>query len=191
MRPKWALEISTPNGMLCHLAIVLWLCHAVDCHTRIPFSPVVKTAADQTQKTVHYDKRFTIQPPPLPTINGVVGSGSLYPQEPKIQDIKTKRLPTGERHCGPATRIAPAWPVAVQRSQARQWQGPLRPRDSGSGVRGFLAKGALERFRAPPQCPPRLRPPQRGCNITKLISPFWPRRSRIPNSCQRIPDFGR
>jgi hypothetical protein len=43
----------------------------------------VKTAADQTHKRSTTTKRFTIQPPPLPTINGVVGSGSFIPQEPR------------------------------------------------------------------------------------------------------------
>jgi hypothetical protein len=38
--------------------------------------------ADQTHKRSITTQPITIQPPPLPAINGVAGSGSYIPQEP-------------------------------------------------------------------------------------------------------------
>ncbi len=47
-----------------------------------PFMPLGKAAVDQTREWSSKTKRFTIQPPPLPAMNGVAGSGSFIPQEP-------------------------------------------------------------------------------------------------------------
>jgi len=43
-----------------------------------PFRPHAKTAADQTQKRSFTTKPKTIQPPPMPAINGVAGIGSIF-----------------------------------------------------------------------------------------------------------------
>lgn len=48
-------------------------------NTRIRSGPVVKTAADQTLERSITTKPATIQPPPLPAINGVAGSGFQSP----------------------------------------------------------------------------------------------------------------
>ena len=42
----------------------------------------VKTAVDQTHSRSFKTKEDTIRPPPLPAMNGVVGSGFLLPREP-------------------------------------------------------------------------------------------------------------
>ena len=47
-----------------------------------PFRPLRKTAADQTLERSITTQPLTIQPPPLPAINGVAGSGAFLPQEP-------------------------------------------------------------------------------------------------------------
>ena len=49
---------------------------------RIRSGPLVKTAVDQTPKRSFLTQLITIQPPPLPAINGVAGSGSFIAQEP-------------------------------------------------------------------------------------------------------------
>jgi hypothetical protein len=59
----------------------------VACYTRIRSGPLVKTAVDQTLKRSITTKLLTTQPPPLLTINGVVGSGSLLQREP-LQSIR-------------------------------------------------------------------------------------------------------
>ena len=45
-----------------------------------PFRPLGKTAADQTLERSITTQPLTIQPPPLPAMNGVAGSGSFVPQ---------------------------------------------------------------------------------------------------------------
>ena len=69
------------NGIICHLRHVLCL-SCVICHTRIRSGPLVKTAADQTLERSITTQPLAIQPPPLPVINDVPGSGSRIPQEP-------------------------------------------------------------------------------------------------------------
>ena len=44
--------------------------------------PLVKTAADHTSVRSLSTEHYAIQPPPLPAMNGVAGSGSFIPQEP-------------------------------------------------------------------------------------------------------------
>jgi hypothetical protein len=60
-----------------------WLNHAY------PFRPSVKTAADQTPKRSITTQPITVQPPPLPTKNGVLGvlRTSLLHREP-LQSIR-------------------------------------------------------------------------------------------------------
>jgi len=59
--------------------------------------PLVKTAVDQTLKRSITTKLLTTQPPPLLTINGVVGSGSLLQREPlqSIRQAGNKRISFG------------------------------------------------------------------------------------------------
>jgi len=132
-----------------------------DTITRIRSGHLVKTAVDQTPKRSMTTQLIAIQPPPLPTINGVVGvlRTSLLHREP-LQSIRQALPPIScasirsvqsARTATPTPSLASATsPVWLINERTEQCWPQTRSRGAGrqSRSRGAIPFRQCQRLRA-------------------------------------------